>query len=466
MPATPQNQPNSLPDLFAAPLRPGDLEAVASLGQLPGLVRQLSTLGGCSRPVRLDGQSTEVDEATGLILRHLDSAQMPAGTLLVRCGNRRATRCRSCAEVYRHDTYQLIAAGLRGGKTVAESVATHPRVFATLTAPSFGPVHNRPGIGGQDGGRCRCGRAHAEDDPLLGSPLDPARYDYRGAVLWNAHAPALWARFMLHLRRAVARAAGLPQRTLSTAVKVSYAKVAEYQRRGLVHFHAVIRLDGPDGHTTTPPAWASTDVLTDAIRTADRQARVTGPELDSHRGEFAFGTQTDVRPIRSSDFTGEGPVTERAVAGYVAKYATKGAESATGTLDRRLRLIGELQAFDIPPHAERMIRTCWTLGARPELADLKLRAWAHMLGFKGHFSTKTRRYSTTLAELRQARADCQRARSVPPANSLADTSTLVLAHWVFSGIGLTPELARLAAALNPPGPRPDAAEEGAGAARG
>ncbi len=28
-------------------------------------------------------------------------------------------------------------------------------------------------------------------------------------------------------------------------VRVSYAKVAEYQRRGVVHFHAIIRLDGP-----------------------------------------------------------------------------------------------------------------------------------------------------------------------------------------------------------------------------
>lgn len=43
-----------------------------------------------------------------------------------------------------------------------------------------------------------------------------------------------------------------------------------------------------------------------------------------------------------------------------------------------------------------MIRTAWILGARPELADLRLRAWAQMLGFRGHFSTKSRRYSTTL----------------------------------------------------------------------
>ncbi|GLW72109.1 hypothetical protein Kpho02_44080 [Kitasatospora phosalacinea] len=139
----------------APPLSPQDLASLGSLGKLPSLVRQLSTLGGCSRPVRLDGHRTEVDTATGLVLRHLGSAQMPAGCLLVRCGNRRATRCPSCAEVYRQDTFQLITAGLRGGKTVPDIVGRHPRVFATFTAPSFGPVHNRPTGSSNAARRCR-----------------------------------------------------------------------------------------------------------------------------------------------------------------------------------------------------------------------------------------------------------------------------------------------------------------------
>jgi hypothetical protein len=42
------------------------------------------------------------------------------------------------------------------------------------------------------------------------------------------------------------------------------------------------------------------------------------------------------------------------------------------------------------------------------LEDLRLTAWAHMLGFRGHFSTKSRAYSTTLAALRAARAEYQR----------------------------------------------------------
>jgi len=61
----------------------------------------------------------------------------------VACKTRRASRCAPCAEVYRADTYQLIRAGLTGGKGVPAEVAHHPCVFVTLTAPSFGPVHAR-----------------------------------------------------------------------------------------------------------------------------------------------------------------------------------------------------------------------------------------------------------------------------------------------------------------------------------
>jgi hypothetical protein len=95
-----------------------------------------------------------------------------------------------------------------------------------------------------------------------------------------------------------------------------------------------------------------------------------------------------------------------------------------------------------------MIRTAWTLGARPELADLRLRAWAHMLGFRGHFSTKSRRYSTTLGALRDARAAWRRAQAAPATPQEGET-TLVLAHWVFAGTGLSVGEAWLAASLQP-----------------
>jgi hypothetical protein len=89
-----------------------------------------------------------------------------------------------------------------------------------------------------------------------------------------------------------------------------------------------------------------------------------------------------------------------------------------------------------------LVRACWELGTRPNLAGLRLRKWAHMLGFGGHFSTKSRRYSTTLGALRRARAAYIRRRrhgqSVlldawgRPEDGQAVT---VLACWTYLGSG-------------------------------
>lgn len=73
---------------------------------------------------------------------------MPLGVVFKPCGNRRAHLCPSCSQTYARDTFELIRTGVAGGKTVPTSVAGNPLVFATFTAPSFGPVHS----GGE---RCR-----------------------------------------------------------------------------------------------------------------------------------------------------------------------------------------------------------------------------------------------------------------------------------------------------------------------
>ncbi|KUJ37311.1 replication initiation protein [Streptomyces albus subsp. albus] len=368
---------------------------------------------------------------------------------MVRCNNRRVTRCPACAETYRRDTFHLINAGLRGGKGVPAEVASHPRVFATFTAPGFGPVHNRPKGPAGTIRPCRCGVRHGQDDQLLGAPLDPDRYDYEAAVLWNAHAGLLWRRFSVYLRREVAKRAGLTQRAFRRHARLSFAKVAEYQKRGAVHFHAVIRLDGPEGGDTPPPAWATNELLADAIQAATAKARVGGPVIGGREHAFVFGDQLDIRPIRGPELDSGTELTERAVAAYIAKYATKGSEAATGALDRPIRLIAELAQLDIPEHARRLVRTAWALGSRKDLEHLRLRAWAHMLGFRGHFSTKSRRYSTTLGALRDIRAAWRRAQATAAGPEQDDDTTLVLAHWAYAGTGLSPTEEWLAATITP-----------------
>ena len=459
---------NREPDLAHVPsLFLRDLITLAQRPDFDRITAAVESVGGCARPIQLLGSTTTLDTATGEVLHHFDTRNEPFGRVLVACGNRRATRCPSCSATYAADTYQLIKAGLAGGKDIPATVTDHPRVFATLTAPSYGAVHNQP-TNKKTKKRypCRCGTRHHDADPAIGTPLDPTTYDYAGAVLFNAHAGALWARFTTYLRREVAKAAGLTGKELREQARLSFAKVAEFQKRGLVHFHAIIRIDGPQGPTDTPPPWATVELLTKAIDNARMSSTLTVTSDAVGERCLRWGKEADVRPIVTKQPGDDEPLTDQRVAAYVAKYATKSAETS-GTVDRSLHCApcngrgrvatpaglstqcdhcqGTGQAetirhLAVADHTRTMIRTCWDLGGLPEFAELKLWKWAHMLGFKGHFSTKSRRYSTTLGTLRNARrtwrAEHTRARLGLPAVDHA--TTLVVADWRFLGTGYTP----------------------------
>ncbi|MFJ3247874.1 replication initiator protein RepSA [Streptomyces sp. NPDC086782] len=426
------------------PITLGDILRVAGS---PGFDRwedQVRRTGGCADPIHLRGWVLHKDKTTGETLHHYSTEVEPTGRLRVACGNRRASRCPSCAWTYAGDTYHLVRAGLAGDdrRDIPATVRDHPRVFATLTAPSFGAVHNRP-----DRGVCRCGTRHPAEDPVLGTALDPSTYDYAGAVLFNNHAGQLWQRFTNRLRREVAARAGITQRELKECARLSYGKVAEFQKRGAVHFHAVIRIDGPEGPETPPPTWATVDLLADSIRaaTAHSYTSVSVPAADEEPVRtFRWGTQLDVRPVKA--FGDGSEITEQAVASYVAKYATKAAEN-TGTLDRRIGELSELDRHDVPDHTRRLVTACKLLD--PLYPDRRLWAWAHMLGFRGHFSSKSRRYSTTLGALRQARADYRTAqeRAALGLDHIEPDTVLVLADWQYAGHGHTPGESALAASI-------------------
>ena len=99
-----------------------------------------------------------------------------------------------------------------------------------------------------------CGQRHGRDDPLLGEPMCPSCYDYTGTVLFNACAPELWRRFTITLRRALARQAGLTAKTLAAQMRVSFTKVAEYQRRASsTSTPSSASTDRPDRHRTAHP---------------------------------------------------------------------------------------------------------------------------------------------------------------------------------------------------------------------
>lgn len=398
-------------------------------------LRSAASTGYCHNPVRLVGSTATLHPTTAEVLSEYSSAREVDGVTFTRCGNRRATRCASCSHEYKGDTWHMIMAGAAGGmKDVPEQVAEHPMVFLTLTAPSFGAVHST--VASRRQGTCEHGKArgchckHEASDPHLGDAVCEDCYDYAGHVTWQFHAPELWRRFTIRLRRELAHRLGMTQRAASKVVRVQFAKVAEFQRRGVVHFHAIIRLDGvhPELAFPAPPAAIGTEHLVDAIRAAVQKSRVevAHPSEPGTRQLLVWGRQFDARPIVRRDGL-DGALSDRAVAAYIAKYATKATEDLEPTGSGR-RHIRQLKAT---------VRELAT-AVDPEGPYAQLHRWDGMLGFRGHFSTKSRRYSVTLGSLRGARRTWrlrQLLTKTKPTETIDSNEVLVIGSWAYAGMG-------------------------------
>jgi hypothetical protein len=433
--------------------------------------RQVAHTGHCARPVRVRGGATVVDTRTGEVRAEWSSDGEPDGVLLLACGDRRAAVCPACAEIYRRDTWQLIAGGLQGraprlpGRVdaVPASVAGHPAVLATFTAPSFGAVHRATSEGPcrarvgplvcRHAMRAWCDGRHDSDDPLIGRPLCWDCYDYTGHILWHAAVPELWRRTMIYLYRALARIgserSGVPVtvRAVRSVLRVSYVKVAEYQRRGAIHLHAVIRLDGVDGGersaVVAPPAWADATALEAAIRDAAGRVGVRLPDVGARVGAVArWGSQLDVSPVGDP---------ARAAA-YLAKYATKTAgDTFAGLPARRFgpRETARVLRRVNNPHVSLLVTACLRLAERPECAGWRLAEHVHTLGYRGHFATKSRWYSvtrTTLRAVRRAWRVSERTRDAanrvgpdpgpdPWAEAERDDGAALVRAWRYLGTG-------------------------------
>jgi hypothetical protein len=201
------------------------------------------------------------------------------------------------------------------------------------------------------------------------------------------------------MTRLLAARVGVSRSEIGELVRLSFVKVAEFQTRGLIHLHVILRLDGPGPRPTAPPTWATSELLAEIVAAAAVRTSLRTTRPDGEPYLVRWGVQLDIRPIRAGS---EGEGSDGAVAGYLAKYATKAAESAGGA-DRPLRSPYEIGLLPVSPHARAMMATCWALGSLRQYEHLRLRAWAHMLGFRGHFLTKARRYSVTLGYVRTAR---------------------------------------------------------------
>jgi hypothetical protein len=371
---------------------------------------------GCSRPIPLRGSKDLINTSTGEVRSLYSSGNELDGVTYTKCGNRRASVCPSCSHDYQGDAWHLIMCGLAGGKGIPESVADHPCTFATLTAPSFGPVH-----GLRDKGPCRarrdkpvcehgrplwCSKRHSDKDTQLGKPLCPDCYDYTAHVMWQWHAPELWRRFTITLQRTLASRGGLSVKRFRQRCVISYSKVAEFQARGAIHVHVPIRLDGPggpDGPAAEVPV--TTSDLEDAIREAAAKVRLdTEPLIDGTVYRLTWGKQIDCRSITDTASRDSGRearvVHPEQVASYLAKYLTKATEDFG--LSTRVRSAIHARAAGASPHAVRIIETAEQL-AREGDTYQRLGANLATIGYRGHPITKSRAYSITFGQIRRAR---------------------------------------------------------------
>jgi hypothetical protein len=378
--------------------------------------RRAESVGFCAHPIQLVG----TDECGR------------DRVVWTRCNNRRAQICPSCSDLYARDTWQLVHAGAEGGHHgMPTAVADRPQVFVTLTAPSFGPVHTTTTTGTDSKRRmCRdhhriggyrrcphgkplwCSATHDHDDQHVGQALCADCYDYVGHVLFNWHLPELWRRFTITLRRALRRqlkTAGVD----ANGVRVSFIKVVELQARAIPHIHALIRLDPHDDRDQTD--WqspVSAAELATVIQHAARSVALTvnDPCADTAVRVVRFGNQIDAQPVTNrpgslnraaaqTDSADSRRLAGRRVARYLAKYVTKSLADL-GISARRLSAEA-IPDLDVSEHVRAILTTI------SQLADkglVEVGRWLHTLGFRGHITSKSRRYSTTMTALRERRA--------------------------------------------------------------
>ncbi|ROO88737.1 hypothetical protein EDD29_6416 [Actinocorallia herbida] len=405
--------------------------------------------GWCVRPVRVMGGAAAVHPGTGEVLAAYDSQGEPDGSLLIACGDRRAGVCPPCSARYRANLWRIIVMGLDGSAgagwpvRVPGSVSAHPAVFATLTAPSWGRVHR---VRSQDGachpsrgrpvcehGTARwCNLVHA-DGRQVGDAMCVSCYGYTDHVLWHASMPELWRRTVVGLPRALARQSGPVTGTHRTVKEITallrprFARVVEWQRRGALHVHAVVRLDGrSDGDVAAaPPAWAGRDLLAAAVRDAALSASVSMPAPDGVARSAVWGSQLDVSPITNPS----------AAARYLAKYSTK---VAGDTLPGwPMRAFGPLEmdrmrARGVSWHLLMLAGTCLRLARRyPDLSHLAERV--HQMGYGGHYASKSPMYSMTMLALSEARRSWRARRS--NGDVWADLGAVVVGDWRLVGLG-------------------------------
>jgi hypothetical protein len=306
---------------------------------------------------------------------------------------------------------------------------THqPSMILTTTLPSFGAVHTGHRLRRGRLTPCECGKLHGEKDPLLGTPMDPDTYDYRGQALALIFLPQLHDRFWQNYRRAA-------------GWKIAYAGAVEMQRRLATHAHYAVRGTVPRSITKQvseatyhqvwwppfdaqkytvdkPPVWdAETQSYVD--NTTHKPLRTWAEAiaaLNSDDAEPAHVARLGTIDVRGIE--GGTPDAERAIR-YATKYLTKDLMDQTiiRSPEQRTHHHRLYEALSVLPCSPRCAN--WLLyGVQPDGADKDLvpgrcRGKVHQkatLGYTGRRCLVSRNWSNkTLTDHRLDGRDWFRA---------------------------------------------------------
>jgi hypothetical protein len=358
----------------------------------------------CSHPITLT--RSVIDTATGVV--------SDPEAFRKACGSRLADRCPSCSEVYRRDLMTLIGEGLQ--QEVDRGVTMS---FLTFTAPGaevFGQTHTRPTKDRNDGTTyaypCPCGVRHFEHAPVLGTPIDPSTYDYAAAANWNANASRLLAVTMQRLSRMT-----YPNspRTSGVQRQLQWVRVAEFQRRGLVHFHVIVRGRVKQEHLEAVVRGAGTPGKPDYIKPT------------TSRG-IGWGTQCDLRRVAKGAKHGVGFYLLKVI-GYATKNAGGGGAGLDGH-ERQMATAGAescscdhaLTCNDGPTSMTVTVLddegkpttvTVANLSKRHHDRCVRHRLARRGWGFRGHIFAASHRWGVTLKEIRARRCQHRSVVTLP-----------------------------------------------------
>lgn len=336
-------------------------------------------------------ESKELERAdcvkpVGLMLRMSDGSTKPVHTP---CQSAFYSRCKSCAARHSRDRYIIATSGVRElsmtdeGITWKEAGTEYDYFFLTLTLPSFGAVHT-----GGNNNLCRCGRRHTASADVLGLPIDHETYDRKGMALANLVASRLWNRTAKKLR---------------DYLDFEHFGVWEYQKRGAMHLHVLIRTESGSG-LDDPNSVAHDDLLSLVTST-----RVTAK--DNHR--IGWGDQYDVTRIdpTATDEDSLSTVTYALkTLGYVQKDLLDDQEQEEKTKMRP----AVKQAWDLLEKEVGAYAMSQRQSKKTRLRPLEDETRVSEYGFHGNRVTKSRRWSLTVPlshiELRRRRAAYQRKK--------------------------------------------------------